>query len=144
MTTSHTETFNLSSQLADLALPHHLDRLLTAALDSPQGEEVRDAVETAITAKIREHGVDTNTGEWLGEWNAEAIITKILVDADVEGTSPNTLGQLATELKTNTYGLIEFAGPIMADYETPDDHTTLTIADEAFIRDAWIKAGTAR
>lgn len=141
MTTSHTETFVLSQPFAkaELALPHHLDLLLSAALESPQGQKVCTAIEGAITAKIREHGVDTETGEWLGDWNAEAIITEILVNADIEGTSPNTLRQIAGDLRTTPSGLIEFAGPIMNNYEDPSDVTILTIADEAFLRNAWAK-----
>lgn len=140
--TSYTETFDLSQPFAkaDLALPHHLDLLLIAALESPQGPEIRATIEASITARIQLHGVDTNTGEWLGDWNAEAIITEILANATIDGTSPNTLRQIATELGAQVHGLIEFAAPIMANYEDPNDATKLTIDDEAFLRNAWIKA----
>lgn len=66
-------TYSISRDgLADLALPAHLDALL-ADIDG----QVETDIETAINAKIQEHGV-TEDGEWLGDWSAEGVVLLVL------------------------------------------------------------------
>lgn len=79
-TASYTESFDLAAPLAlaDLALPAALDQRLLAALDGDHAEVIRADIETAITAKLRKHGVDTTTGEWYGDWSARDIVTAAL------------------------------------------------------------------
>ncbi len=80
MKTSHTESFNLNrDDIADLALPVELDERLRDALDDDDHRhEIQDEIDVAITAKIQQHGVNTETGEWYGKWSAEAIVLDAL------------------------------------------------------------------
>lgn len=74
---SHTETY--AGYVADLALPGDLETALRDALaDHDDRTEIAGAINEAVTAKLREHGVNTDTGEWLGDWSAEQIVREIL------------------------------------------------------------------
>lgn len=76
---SYTETFDPGMDYrSDLALPHALDQRLDEALHGDHRDKVRDEVRDVITSKIQLHGVNTETGEWYGDWSAEAIVTEIL------------------------------------------------------------------
>jgi transcriptional regulator with XRE-family HTH domain len=78
---SYTETYDLSASfaIADLALSVEAEQRLRTALDEhPQATEIEYDIEQAITAKLREHGVDTDTGEWFGEWSASDIVRSVL------------------------------------------------------------------
>jgi hypothetical protein len=76
---SYTETY--TGYIPDLALPYTLDKRLQAILDGDD-REVAAAVEREITEKvtamIRKHGVNTDTGEWYGDWSAEDIVRAAL------------------------------------------------------------------
>lgn len=77
--TSHTETFSLNRDgIADLGLPVALDERLRDALDGDHRHEIQDEISTAITARIQRHGVNTETGEWYGDWSAEEIVRDAL------------------------------------------------------------------
>lgn len=80
--TSYTETYHPNTNgLADLALPVDLEAHLRDAIDEP-GSDLADRIGDAITAQIREHGVNTETGEWLGQWSAEDIVRRVLARRD--------------------------------------------------------------
>lgn len=82
MTVIHTATYDACLDgLELLALPSALDARLAAALDHDDPDTrhvISDEVSAAITEQIQLHGVDTNTGEWLGDWSVEAIVTAAL------------------------------------------------------------------
>lgn len=83
MTISYVESFDLSTQVSDLALSPALTVRLADALGGPHGNEIRSVIETTITRLIRHYGVDTDTGEWLGDWAASNIVSTILAVAAV-------------------------------------------------------------
>ncbi len=84
-TTNYTATYEISRDGIDpLALPYALDQRL---MDAIQGEDlelshqVEDAIDEEITAQLRIHGVHTDErlgDEWLGDWSAAEIVTRIL------------------------------------------------------------------
>lgn len=78
MTISYAETFDLGSQVADLGLALDLAARLDSALDGPWGYGIRSEIERDVTEMLREHGVDAETGEWLGDWSAAEIVAAIL------------------------------------------------------------------
>lgn len=80
MSISYTKTFDLDQSFAldDLGMTLRQDDRLREALDSEDGHLVKDEIEQRITAKLREHGVDTEDGEWLGAWSAVDIVTEVL------------------------------------------------------------------
>lgn len=85
MPISRTETYHPHRDgLADLAMSAANDTRLHAADPS-----VAQAVADAITKRIRHYGVNTETGEWLGTWSAEAIVVKILDEADARNAKTN-------------------------------------------------------
>ncbi len=81
MVTSYTQTYHpYKDGLVDLALPVELDQELTEAMDADS--TVADRLGDAITAQLRRHGVDTETGEWYGDWSAESIVHSILTNGE--------------------------------------------------------------
>lgn len=87
MTISYAESFDISSARNDLALDSTLTARLDEALAGPHRNEIRLVIEETITRLIRHHGVDTDTGEWLGYWQAADIISTILTAAAVPAAS---------------------------------------------------------
>jgi hypothetical protein len=63
--------------MADLALPLALEERLRDALDGNWDAEIRDEIDSAVTAKLQEHGVSAD-GTWLGDWSAVDIVTGVL------------------------------------------------------------------
>lgn len=61
-----------------LALPDGLEQAVRAALDEPEGDHLRAAIDTAISAKVAKYGISSD-GEFLGEWSAEEIVRDIMV-----------------------------------------------------------------
>jgi transcriptional regulator with XRE-family HTH domain len=72
---SHTDTY--TGDIADLALPHDVEDRLRDALGGDSADEIQDELRDRINAKLRRYGV-TSEGEWLGVWDATAIVTKVL------------------------------------------------------------------
>lgn len=73
---SYTETYN--GDIADLAMSPAMDDLLRETLAEHNDQtEIEAEIKDAITAKLREHGVD-GEGEWLGQWSPEQIVRGIL------------------------------------------------------------------
>lgn len=78
---SYTESFDLNQSFAldDLGMTLDQDERLRVALrDHPESGYIQQEIEEKITEQIREHGVNTETGEWLGEWSATDIVTQVL------------------------------------------------------------------
>lgn len=78
---SFTEAFDLGAPfaIADLGMPAEMDDALRSALNEhPDAVAITAEVEQAITAQLREHGVNTETGEWRGDWSAETIVRDVL------------------------------------------------------------------
>ena len=76
---SYTETYDMDRDgIADLALPGGLEFVLNAMLREGEGNEIQAAIEREITAQMQRHGVDTETGEWCGDWSAAKIVRDIL------------------------------------------------------------------
>jgi len=81
-TISYTDTYRLDAPCAvdDLDLDPDLRKRLLEAVngdDTAVRTRVSDRVEREITARLRRYGV-TDTGEWLGDWSAAALIDRIL------------------------------------------------------------------
>lgn len=79
---SYTETYN--GDIALLGMSSEMDRRLRRTLDDLEGNDrerwnaLLNEIDEAVTQKIQEHGVDTETGEWCGDWSAEGIVRAAL------------------------------------------------------------------
>jgi len=79
MAISHTIKYDVATDsTADLALSNELDAALDAALTGDDRHEIAEKINIAINARLAEHGVDTETGEWLGDWSATEIVKAVL------------------------------------------------------------------
>ncbi|MFC7276209.1 hypothetical protein ACFQS1_19630 [Paractinoplanes rhizophilus] len=98
MTTSYTETY--AGYLPDLGMSPAMDDLLRDVLDNHDDRgEIEDEINQAITAKLREFGVDADTGEWRGEWSPEQIVRGVLAGRGIECPAvPPTGDQMLAEL----------------------------------------------
>lgn len=82
MSISYSETYHVHTDgLSDLGLSGDQHDLLRAALSeqTEAAQSLAEEISDAVTAEIRRWGVDTDTGEWLGEhWHPDAIVRDVL------------------------------------------------------------------
>ena len=90
MAITYTATYNMDMDfaLADLALTTDLEDRLREALDGDRGPEIQAQIEERITAQLRLHGVNTETGEWLGDWDTDGIVRGVLNEEDAARDEP--------------------------------------------------------
>lgn len=115
MTITYTAQYDMDVDfaIADLALTTDLEDRLRAALDSDRGPEIQAAIEEQVTAMLRLHGVDTDTGEWHGGWDADEVVRAVL-DAEAMWPQVDWAVRGGVPVWLDSVGLTEHAARLRA------------------------------